>query len=89
MTKNFKVKKCNLCFVLRHRFEKIDGINRTFMRWQICLWFNKSKIVGSNNFSDHREWRNNHVNSYMLGIELLFFKTWFTIDFGGMHLSID
>lgn len=89
MISKIKIGRCNINLVFRHRFEKQTRIDRTFIRWEIGVWFKKDKIVGRNNFSKPNEWNNNLVNSYMLGIELLFFKTWISWDFNGMHFEIN
>jgi hypothetical protein len=89
MIRHIKIKRCNIALVLRHRFEKQKRFDRTFTRWEIGFWFRKNKIVGINNFSKPSEWNSNLVNSYMIGVELLLFRSWITIDFNGMHLDID
>ena len=89
MIKNFKIGRCNISLVLRHRFEKQKRFDRTFTRWEVGLWYKKNKIVGRNNFNKPNEWGNNLVNSYMLGVELLLFRAWINWDFNGMHLEID
>jgi len=74
MIKQIKIGRCNISLVLLHRFEKQKRFDRTFTRWEVGLWFKKNKIVGRNNFTKPKEWGNNLVNSYMLGIELLLFR---------------
>ena len=89
MIKHIKIGKCNITLVLRHRFEKKRRFDRTFTKWEIGLWFKKDKMVGVNSFDKPENWKNNHVNSYMLGVNLLLFKAWINWDFNGMHLEID
>jgi hypothetical protein len=89
MIKYIKIGKLNVSLVLRHRLEKQKRFSRTFTKWQVSFWFNKSRIVGVSNFGNPNEWKNNTVNSYMVGFELLLFKAWINWDFGGMHLDID
>ena len=88
MVKHINIKKCHITLALRHRFEKQKHLDRTFNRWELGIWFKKDKIVGTNNFKTPEKWGASLVNSYMLGIEVLFFRTWINIDFGGMHLGI-
>ncbi len=89
MIKKINIGTCNISLVLRHRFEKQKGFDRTFDRWEVGLWFKKNKMVGRNNFSKPNEWENNLVNSYMLGVELILFRVWINWDFNGMHLEIN
>lgn len=89
MIKRIKIGRLNICLVLRHRFEKQRRFSRTFTRWEIGVWCKKDRMVGVSRFSDPTEWKNNLVNSYMLGIELLLFRAWINWDFGGAHIEID
>jgi len=89
MIMNIKIGRCNISLALQHRFEKQKRFDRTFTRWEVGLWFKKNKIVGRTNFGKPKEWGDNLVNSYMLGIELLLFIAWINWDFNGMHLEID
>lgn len=80
-------------FVFRHRFEKEDDdtlMNKFTMwrEWELGFWFRRFETVGRKNFSKPEEWKNNMVNKYMLGINLLWCKAWFTVDKGAMKLDI-
>lgn len=81
-----KIGRCNISLVLRHRFEKEKQFDLTFTKWEIGVWFKRNKIVGRNNFGNPEEWRNNLVNSYMIGAEMLLFKVWVKWNFNGMIL---
>lgn len=93
MVKHFTIGKTNISLVLRHRWEKKllseFRLRSTFPKWELGLWFKKTLIVGSRNFSDPSKWKENHVNSYMLGIEFLLGRAWIEWDRGGMHLDLD
>ena len=41
------------------------------------------------NFKTPKKWHNNLVNSYMVGIDLLWIKAWFTVSKGTMKIDID
>lgn len=80
--------KLNIHIGFRHRFEK--KLRRgTFTKWEFGLWFRKTKIVGSFRFEDPKEWKNNLVNSYSFGFELLLCRLWISWDIGGEHFDID
>jgi hypothetical protein len=88
-----KIGKLNFTFVFRHRFEKPnkDSLLEDFTlwrEWELGFWFRRMKIVGKKNFHNPKEWGNNLVHSYMLGINLLLCKAWLTLDKGGMSIKL-
>ena len=89
MIRSFKIKRLNLSLTFRHRFEKKDKsrYDRTFRRWEFGFWFEKNKMVGTNNFNNPKQWGKNLVNSYMIGVEGLIFKAWISFDIGGMRFK--
>jgi hypothetical protein len=91
MVKHFTLGKTNITLVFRHRWDnpKQRSWNRPFPKWELGVWFKKNIIVGSRNFSDSKQWKNNMVNSYMLGVEFLLGRVWIEVDRGGMHLDIE
>ena len=82
-------KKLNIHFGFRHRFEKNSRKYRSFNRWELGVWFKKSKIVSSFKFEEPKEWKNNLVNSYSFGFELLLCRIWISWDFGGKHFDLN
>jgi len=57
--------------------------------WRIGLFFKRMKVVGNKNFSKPKKWGDNLIKQYMLGIDLLIVKGWFTVCRKGvMHLEI-
>ena len=92
--KEIKILGYDFVFVFRHRYEKEDDdtlIDNFTMwsKWELGFFFKRYKVVGKRNFRKPNEWNNNTVNEYMLGINLLWCKTWFTISKGTMKLNID
>ncbi len=86
MVKRLKIGKIKFTFVFRHKW---DDKNRTtynseFGDYRIGIWFRKSRIVGSKNFNKPKEWGNNLVNDYMIGINLIICKMWVSFNYGGM-----
>jgi len=57
-------------------------------QWELGLWYKRYKVVGRKNFNK-LEWNNNLVYEYMVGINLLWVKTWMTIEKGAMILGND
>lgn len=93
MAKRFKIGGLNISLVFRHRFEKDErgkkNWDRTFTRWELGLWFRKTKMVGVKDFTQPKKWGDNLVGSYMLGLDMLIFKTWVSWDYKGMHLEME
>jgi hypothetical protein len=91
---HLKVGKLNFTFVFRHRFEKKRKENplddfTLWMEWELGFFFRRLQTVGKKNFHNPNEWKNNHVYMYMLGLNLLWCKAWFTVDRGSMNLGIE
>jgi len=62
------------------------------MEWKtkhLGLFFKHYKVVGSKDFEQIKKWKNNHVNEYMFGIELIICKMWVRISKGAMSIKIE
>lgn len=88
MIATFRVGRLKINLVLRHRFETRNRLDMTFRRWELGLWFRKSRVVGSNNFSNPSKWGDNLVGSYMLGVDLLVCKMWIDVSYGAMTFDL-
>lgn len=80
--KEVKILGYEFVFVFRHRYEKdddnlIDSFT-LWSEWELGFFFKQYKVVGKRNFSKFREWKNNLATEFMLGINLLWCKAWFT-----------
>lgn len=93
--KEIKILGYDLVLVFRHRYEKDDDGEKLlssmtmFREWELGFFYKRMKVVGKKNFKKPKEWRNNLVNQYMLGINLLWCKAWITISKGTMKLKIN
>lgn len=93
--KEVKILGYDFEFVFRHRYENDDDgeklINSMtmFSEWELGFFFKHMEVVGKRNFSSPKKWHNNLVNEYMLGINLLICKAWFTVSKGTMKLNIN
>ena len=92
--KRIKLKGFRASFVLRHRWEKGDGIDNytaTQMRtdWQLGIWVKRYQAVGRVRLPKN-VWvrdevvketfsKSNLVNNYMIGLNLIVCKVW--VDF--------
>lgn len=82
----------NFTFVFRHRYEKkkdetdVWDTLITWQDWRLGFWFKRYQIVGKKDFNKPKEWKNNLVYEYMIGINLLWCKAWVTFSKGGMHI---
>ena len=88
MVGKLKIGKIKFTFVFRHRWDKVDKLKfySEFYEYRIGIWFKRSKIVGSKNCNDPKEWSRNTVNDYMIGINLIICKMWVSFNRGGMFL---
>ncbi len=59
-----------------------------FNRFELGVWYEKNRMVGTKNFNNPNTWGENLVNCYMLGVNLLVCKAWMTIDRGGKHFTL-
>lgn len=85
-----KIGKLRIVFVFRHRFEKdLDALEKSveWREYRLGLWYKKNKVVGKKNSNKVSEWKNNLVNQYMIGINLIICKAWFTVSKGGLNLE--
>jgi hypothetical protein len=93
MQKRFKIGKCNILLVFRHRLEKGERKKKRWDsvfkgEWRLGIWLKRNKMVGMKDFTNPKKWGDNLVNSYMLGIDLLIIKAWVSWDINGMHLEM-
>lgn len=89
---HIKIVGLDFTFVFRHRFEKQDDdrlVDKFTMwkDWKLGFFFRRMKIVGKKNANQPAKWHNNLVRSYMLGVDLLICKTWFTVSKGALELK--
>ena len=77
-------------FVIRHRFETaqalLDGLSM-WRNYELGFWFRKSKAVGRKDFKHVKEWKNNMCNTYTLGVNLIWVKTWIHFSKGVMNFK--
>lgn len=91
--KELKIFGYDITLVWKYRYakiyknEKIKSLSE-WNKWEIGFFFKKNKIVSKKNFKQPKEWGNNLVNSYMIGINLLIWKAWFTISKNVMKIKI-
>lgn len=96
IVKHLVIGRTRFTFVIRHRWEKFEDKTEKIMndismwrKWELGFWFKRSQIVGSKNFKNPNEWKNNLVYEYMFGINLVITKLWFTFVRNGMHININ
>lgn len=89
-----KILGLDFTFVFRHRYEK--GSEEELLKkmtmwseWELGFFFKRYMVVGKKNFNKPKEWGNNLCNEYMLGVNLLICKAWFTVSKGTMNLNIN
>jgi hypothetical protein len=86
MAKQLHIGKANLMFTFRHRWDNTSrksDYNTEFLKYEIGLWFRKSRKVGAKDFNNPTKWGSNLVNHYMFGVNLIICKAWISFDIGG------
>lgn len=93
MIKKFKIGSTKINWVFRHIWEKDQSLSNYEVfqmkkRPELGVWYQKSKIVGPVKKGNTREetiektFKNNYVNSHMIGLRLIICETWISITFG-------
>lgn len=87
MIKKLKIGKIKFIFVFRHKWDNNEiGYNSEFRDYRIGFWFKRNRMVGSKNFNKPKEWGDNLVNEYMIGVDLIICKMWVSFNRRGMYL---
>lgn len=92
IVKNINIGKIfYLTWVFRHKWEKDKSISNYTVwemkkRLKLGVWYEKNKVVGSVKKEKHKDEtikntfnESNHINKYMIGLDLIVCKTW--VDF--------
>jgi hypothetical protein len=90
MIKNFNIGKLNLTFVFRHRWEKEQRFLSTmFNTKELGLFWRKDMSVGRRKKGKAMFDSDNLVPSYMIGVNLIVCKFWFTFDINVLHINLN
>jgi hypothetical protein len=95
MISKIKIGGFRASFVLRHRWEEgsdsmIENYEANEIRknWQLGVWAKKYEVVGRVRGGKDRSQtiketfnKNNHVNNYMIGLNLIVCKAWVSFTF--------
>jgi len=90
MIKKFKIKEINISLVAKYKFNKEERKPENkvqWRKWNLGLWFKRSKIVSNKDVKNIKNWNKNLVYNYMLGVDLLIFKIWLSINKNGLELK--
>jgi hypothetical protein len=84
MIRKLTISGLEFTFVFRHRWDIKSKIifDLEFRKYRIGLWFDRQKVVGVKNFNNPKEWGNNLVNEYTIGIDLVICKAWVSFNNG-------
>ena len=88
MIKAIKIGHLRITLVLRHQWEKEEP--ETFLMRstrQLGLFFRKDRAVGTRKRGRAMFDRDNLSPSYMLGLNLIWAKTWVCVDWRVLHLE--
>ena len=91
MSKDIDIGKLHLELVFRYKWDRSKNLisNRLFKKYSLGIWYENTTIVGRKDFQNPKNWGANLVNCHRLGIDLLIFKFWVTIDYNGKHMNLD
>ena len=93
MVSHLKIGNLEFVFVWKYRYSKNPGeLDRftTWREWNLGFFFKQNKIVGQRNSNKLKEWDKNLLKQYMVGLNLLIWKVWFTVNKGKtLKLNID
>ena len=88
MIKAIKIGHLRITWVLRHQWEKEEP--ETFLMRstrQLGFFFRKDRAVGTRKRGRAMFDRDNLSPSYMLGLNLIWAKTWICVDWRVLHLE--
>jgi hypothetical protein len=93
MTKKFKIGSMKVSWTFRHIWEENQSLSNYEVfqmrrRPELGIWYQKSKVLGPIKRGNNREETikktfksNNHVNLYMVGLNLIVCSTWISVKF--------
>jgi hypothetical protein len=89
MIGTLKIGKTEFTFVFRHKWDNRDkkSYDSNFRDYRLGLWFKRNKMVGKKDFNKPKKWKNNLVNDYMIGVNLIVCKAWVSFNRGGMSIK--
>ena len=82
-----KIKKTTFGFVFKTRFEGKNKKPVTWDKWRFGLFFEKSQIVGEKDFDNTEKWKDNLVNLYVIGFDLIVIAFYMTWNTGGNYVK--
>ena len=74
MIKKIKIRNTNFTFVFKQRNN--EKYSSSFRDIRLGIFYKTAKIVGKKNFNITNEWKNNLINDYTIGIDLIVFQMW-------------
>lgn len=82
MVGKLKIGNTKFRFVFRHRWDSKDKVRARseFRAYRIGIWFQRVKVLGDKSFCNPNKWGDNLVNDYMLGIDLIFCRSWVSFN---------
>lgn len=86
-TKKIVLGNRTFVFVLKHKWDNKNQLKflSEFKTYKLGIWFKRSKMVSIKDLDNPKKWKENTVNNYMIGFDLLVIKFWVSFDKNGMH----
>jgi hypothetical protein len=82
-----KFKRLNINIVGKYYWQKREKFDMTFRKFELGLWFKRDEILAPSSLKKG-EFGKHTVNSYTIGINLIWLRFWLTVDYGGLHFKV-
>lgn len=82
MIGHLNIGSLNFVFVFKHKWQKDEKhyITKRMRDYRLGIWFKRNKALGK---------KNNYVNVYMLGVNLIVAIAWVTVERGALKIKVD
>ena len=73
-----KIRNTDFTFVFKRRTK--DKYSSSFIDYRLGIFYKQSKIVGKKNFNFSKDWNNNLIIDYTIGIDLIVYQIWISFN---------
>ena len=78
MITKFKIRNTDFTFVSKRRTK--DKYSSNSVDYRLGIFYKQSKIVGKKNFNFSKDWNNNLIIDYTIGIDLIVYQIWISFN---------
>jgi len=82
MTGTLKIGNTRFVFTFRNKWDgrEESSYNHMFKDWRVGGWFRRGRCLVPGKRSHPRNWKNNLVNEYTVGLDLLVCRMWMSFN---------